>query len=204
MVLCVQCIIVIQLWLIVTYVIGFFFWQKLPWDKLCMAVAFILRKMYSSGHMHLWFNHRCMLTVGGLFFAICSLVDFGVDLNWTNWLGDSIEGCHVQLRTDIHHFNLKPMQVPMVPIAKPDEMGLGVYQQPQGVHTQPDVYSEAERGVPTMIVWNHGGSSVSVIGSWDNWSIKYFLSPCLFCSCQFYHNRSYHKLWTVSPCCLSI
>jgi hypothetical protein len=85
-------------------------------------------------------------------------------------------------------------QVPMVPIAKPDEMGLGVYQQPQGVHTQPDVYSEAERGVPTMIVWNHGGSSVSVIGSWDNWSIKYFLSPCLFCSCQFYHNRSCHKL----------
>ncbi len=100
----------------------------------------------------------------------------------------------MQLRTDIHHFNLKPMQVPMVPIAKPDEMGLGVYQQPQGVHTQPDVYSETERGVPTMIVWNHGGSSVSVIGSWDNWSIKYFLSPCLFCSCQFYHNRSYHKL----------
>ncbi len=95
---------------------------------------------------------------------------------------DSIEGCHVQLRTDVHHINLKPMQVPMVPIAKPDEMGVGVYQQPQGVHTQPDVYSEAERGVPTMIVWNHGGSSVSVIGSWDNWSIKYFLCPCLFCS----------------------
>ncbi|CAK9205932.1 unnamed protein product [Sphagnum jensenii] len=63
-------------------------------------------------------------------------------------------------------------QVPMVPIAKPDEIGLGSHQQAQGLNTQPDLYSEAERGVPTMIVWNLGGNSVSVTGSWDNWSIR--------------------------------
>ncbi|CAK9197782.1 unnamed protein product [Sphagnum troendelagicum] len=61
-------------------------------------------------------------------------------------------------------------QVPMVPIAKPDEMGLRGYQQAQALYQQPDLYSEPERGVPTMILWNHGGSSVSVLGSWDNWS----------------------------------
>jgi 5'-AMP-activated protein kinase regulatory beta subunit len=58
----------------------------------------------------------------------------------------------------------------MVPIAKPDEMGLRGYQQAQALYQQPDLYSEPERGVPTMILWNHGGSSVSVLGSWDNWS----------------------------------
>ncbi|CAM6035442.1 unnamed protein product [Sphagnum compactum] len=61
-------------------------------------------------------------------------------------------------------------QVPMVPIAKPDEMGLRGYQQAQALYQQPDLYSEPEQGVPTMILWNHGGSSVSVLGSWDNWS----------------------------------
>jgi hypothetical protein len=73
----------------------------------------------------------------------------------------------------------------MVPIAKPDEIGLGSHQQAQGLNTQPDLYSEAERGVATMIVWNLGGNSVSVTGSWDNWSIRYLPSPVFFILCSF-------------------
>jgi 5'-AMP-activated protein kinase regulatory beta subunit len=77
------------------------------------------------------------------------------------------------------------MQVPMVPIAKPGEMGLRGYQQAQALYQQLDLYSEPEWGVPTMILWNHGGSSVSVLGSWDNWSKRYILSPVA--SSTFFH-----------------
>ncbi len=84
---------------------------------------------------------------------------------------------------------LKTMQVPMVPIAKPDEMGLRGYQQAQALYQQLDLYSEPEWGVPTMILWNHGGSSVSVLGSWDNWSKRYILSPVA--SSTFFHQLTW-------------
>ncbi len=87
----------------------------------------------------------------------------------------------------------------MVPIAKPDEIGLGSHQQAQGLNTQPDLYSEAERGVPTMIVWNLGGNSVSVTGSWDNWSIRYLRSPVFFILCSFMTWEDIIQLWAVSP-----
>ncbi|KAJ8766783.1 hypothetical protein K2173_008337 [Erythroxylum novogranatense] len=29
-----------------------------------------------------------------------------------------------------------------------------------------------EQGIPTIITWNHGGSNVSVEGSWDNWASR--------------------------------
>jgi 5'-AMP-activated protein kinase regulatory beta subunit len=69
------------------------------------------------------------------------------------------------------------VQVPMVPIPKADEMRLGGggYQQAQGMHVMyndPSLYGEPEKGVATMIVWSHGGSHVSVIGSWDNWTTR--------------------------------
>ncbi|KAF5203811.1 Snf1-related protein kinase regulatory subunit beta-2 like, partial [Thalictrum thalictroides] len=30
----------------------------------------------------------------------------------------------------------------------------------------------SEKGIPTMITWNHGGKEVAVEGSWDNWRTK--------------------------------
>ncbi|CAH2062670.1 unnamed protein product, partial [Thlaspi arvense] len=30
----------------------------------------------------------------------------------------------------------------------------------------------AERGIPTLIMWNYGGNDVAVEGSWDNWTSR--------------------------------
>lgn len=30
-----------------------------------------------------------------------------------------------------------------------------------------------EQGIPTLIMWSHGGNEVLVEGSWDNWKTKY-------------------------------
>lgn len=80
----------------------------------------------------------------------------------------------------------------MEPIPKADEMRLGGYQPQQATYNDSNLYGESERGVATMIVWSHGGSNVSVIGSWDNWSTRYTsvlaLALALFCSLA--HSRT--------------
>lgn len=35
--------------------------------------------------------------------------------------------------------------------------------------------SPPEKGIPTLITWSHGGNSVSVEGTWDNWTSKLML-----------------------------
>lgn len=36
-----------------------------------------------------------------------------------------------------------------------------------------------EKGIPTLITWNHGGNVVLVEGSWDNWTSRYICSKTL-------------------------
>eukprot|EP00897_Mesotaenium_endlicherianum_P007507 jgi/Mesen1/6785/ME000348S06054 len=69
-------------------------------------------------------------------------------------------------------------QIPMVPIPKADEFPLGAYSVPSYGGRAASLGGGAgegeqeEQGVPTMIAWTHGGASVSVEGSWDNWSSR--------------------------------
>eukprot|EP00850_Spirogloea_muscicola_P016233 SM000130S27120 [mRNA] locus=s130:401971:403042:+ [translate_table: standard] len=65
-------------------------------------------------------------------------------------------------------------QIPMVPIPKADEFSLGAYSGGGGGYYASDslVSGDHEQGIPTMIVWSHGGNSVSVDGSWDNWTTR--------------------------------
>ncbi|CAM6100262.1 unnamed protein product [Calypogeia fissa] len=62
-------------------------------------------------------------------------------------------------------------QIPMVPIAR--EFSLGSYHSDMYGHRD---YGRGmqplERGVPTMIMWSHGGNNVAVEGSWDNWATR--------------------------------
>ncbi|BBN00004.1 5'-AMP-activated protein kinase, regulatory beta subunit [Marchantia polymorpha subsp. ruderalis] len=62
-------------------------------------------------------------------------------------------------------------QIPMVPIAKADEFTLGPYQPGMYEHHGHEMMQQ-ERGIPTMIVWSHGGNNVAVEGSWDNWTTR--------------------------------
>eukprot|EP00245_Coleochaete_scutata_P009316 TRINITY_DN3040_c0_g1_i1.p1 TRINITY_DN3040_c0_g1~~TRINITY_DN3040_c0_g1_i1.p1 ORF type:complete len:284 (-),score=42.28 TRINITY_DN3040_c0_g1_i1:282-1133(-) len=61
-------------------------------------------------------------------------------------------------------------QIPMVPIPKGDEFSLGGYSGYHGMDG--DHGGHQEQGVPTMITWSHEGGSVSVEGSWDNWTTR--------------------------------
>eukprot|EP00271_Cylindrocystis_brebissonii_P010486 TRINITY_DN26680_c0_g1_i1.p1 TRINITY_DN26680_c0_g1~~TRINITY_DN26680_c0_g1_i1.p1 ORF type:complete len:290 (-),score=30.83 TRINITY_DN26680_c0_g1_i1:746-1615(-) len=66
-------------------------------------------------------------------------------------------------------------QIPMAPIPKPDEFSLGGYPGPTGMGYPPGGdggMGEQEQGVATMIAWTHGGTAVSVEGSWDNWTTR--------------------------------
>lgn len=63
-------------------------------------------------------------------------------------------------------------QIPMVPIPRGDEFTLGPYYH-SGMYDQRDYGSvQPEAGVPTMIMWTHGGNNISVEGSWDNWTTR--------------------------------
>lgn len=67
------------------------------------------------------------------------------------------------------------LQLPMEPIAKPDDLRLGGYapqQRMQQGYYETNLYGDSEKGVATMIAWSHGGVNVGVIGSWDNWQTR--------------------------------
>ncbi|GAQ89891.1 5'-AMP-activated protein kinase beta subunit [Klebsormidium nitens] len=63
-------------------------------------------------------------------------------------------------------------QIPMVPIPRGDEYSLGQYGSGGYGQQGMDEQQPHEQGVPTMIVWSHPGTSVSVEGSWDNWTTR--------------------------------
>lgn len=64
-------------------------------------------------------------------------------------------------------------QVPMVPIPKSDEFLLHPYPGGGGAYGDADQFGgDDEQLVPTMIAWTHNGNSVSVEGSWDNWTTR--------------------------------
>ena len=46
-------------------------------------------------------------------------------------------------------------------------------------------YGSPEKAVAALIMWSYGGNSVSVMGSWDNWSTR-----CMPNSPQFFLNFS--------------
>lgn len=64
------------------------------------------------------------------------------------------------------------LQIPMVPIPRGDEFSMGQYGQGGYGQQGLDEQQPHEQGVPTMIVWSHPGNSVSVEGSWDNWTTR--------------------------------
>ncbi len=150
--------------------------------------------------MDLWISHHWRRTFSTKVSSACCRLSCGSELCQPIGWGCS-EGDLGAVEDWLASFSQLEtlLQVPMVPIAKPDEIGLGSHQQTQGLNTQPDLYSEAEQGVPTMIVWNLGGNSVSVTGSWDNWSIRYLLSPVFFILCSFMTWEDIIQLWAVSP-----
>ncbi|KAJ7519337.1 hypothetical protein O6H91_20G034900 [Diphasiastrum complanatum] len=62
-------------------------------------------------------------------------------------------------------------QIPMAPIQKANEFSNGPFH--TGVYDSQTYNDQGdEKGIPTMIVWSHGGIEVSVEGSWDNWRTR--------------------------------
>ncbi|XP_020585476.1 SNF1-related protein kinase regulatory subunit beta-1 isoform X1 [Phalaenopsis equestris] len=64
-----------------------------------------------------------------------------------------------------------PRQAPVAPLQRPSDI--------PPVHSQywmndPYIASDTprEKEIPVLITWNHGGNSVLVEGSWDNWSSR--------------------------------
>ncbi|GMH12551.1 hypothetical protein Nepgr_014392 [Nepenthes gracilis] len=45
----------------------------------------------------------------------------------------------------------------------------------EGLESQGAIDSLPEKGIPTLITWSHGGNSVAVVGSWDDWKSRTIL-----------------------------
>ncbi|XP_022877898.1 SNF1-related protein kinase regulatory subunit beta-2-like [Olea europaea var. sylvestris] len=61
-------------------------------------------------------------------------------------------------------------QMPVVPLQRSDERHIPSPSWMQTTSGFEDMYME--RGIPTMIIWSHGGQEVAVEGSWDNWMTR--------------------------------
>lgn len=61
------------------------------------------------------------------------------------------------------------LQVPVAPLERVDVPPLNQMWQTE---SHEDVDFPPERGIPTLITWNYGGSDVAVEGSWDNWKSR--------------------------------
>lgn len=62
-------------------------------------------------------------------------------------------------------------QVPAVPCQRPND-AYSVSNHPWMNDLEPSD-DPKEKGIPILITWNHGGTEISVEGSWDNWSSRY-------------------------------
>ena len=72
---------------------------------------------------------------------------------------------------DTISYVLFPLQVPMTPLQRHEEM----HSPSDSCTLNSPMYEDAldVQGIPTMITWGHGGREVFVEGSWDNWMTKY-------------------------------
>ncbi|CAI9783989.1 unnamed protein product [Fraxinus pennsylvanica] len=61
-------------------------------------------------------------------------------------------------------------QMPVVPLQRPDERHSPSSSWMQMTSGYEDMYME--QGIPTMIIWSHGGQEVAVEGSWDGWMTR--------------------------------
>ncbi|KAL2475834.1 5'-AMP-activated protein kinase beta-2 subunit protein [Abeliophyllum distichum] len=61
-------------------------------------------------------------------------------------------------------------QMPVVPLQRPDERHIPSPSWMQTTSGYEDMYME--QGIPTMIIWSHGGQEVAVEGSWDDWMTR--------------------------------
>lgn len=78
--------------------------------------------------------------------------------------------------------NKNLIQVPLIPLPKPDEMHNASHSWMQASSGYEDMCGE--QGIPTMITWSYGGKEVAVEGSWDNWKTR-FGDPVPFCLLYF-------------------
>eukprot|EP00249_Psilotum_nudum_P014783 c25001_g1_i1 orf=81-788(+) len=62
-------------------------------------------------------------------------------------------------------------QIPMIPISKTNEPGMGPYLS-QSCDLQGSDKIEREQAIPILVQWNHGGNEIFVEGSWDDWSTR--------------------------------
>lgn len=68
---------------------------------------------------------------------------------------------------------LQDLQVPVAPLQGGN--GPTLYNEAWQNEFHGAVDNPAEQGIPTIITWSYGGSSVAVEGSWDNWASRLFL-----------------------------
>lgn len=76
-------------------------------------------------------------------------------------------------RTERNFKLLFSIQMPVVPLQRPDELNIPSPSWMQTSSGFEDVYNE--QGIPTMITWSYGGKEVSVEGSWDSWKSRLIL-----------------------------
>lgn len=91
--------------------------------------------------------------------------------------------CQILVHVDagqlfIHSFKFF-IQVPVVPLQRPDEMLIPSHSRMQTTSGYEDACDE--QGIPTMFTWSYGGNEVAVEGSWDDWKTRFLrIIVCLF------------------------
>lgn len=75
-------------------------------------------------------------------------------------------------------YPLFSIQMPVVPLQRPDELNIP---SPSWMQTGSG-YEDTNnvQGIPTMITWSYGGKEVAVEGSWDGWKSRLLLLSRIF------------------------
>ncbi|XP_062231728.1 SNF1-related protein kinase regulatory subunit beta-1-like isoform X3 [Phragmites australis] len=63
-------------------------------------------------------------------------------------------------------------QVPVTPLQRPTEFSPVFNHSPINGSDEPNNSNPQEKGIPTLIAWNQGGTEVFLEGSWDNWTSR--------------------------------
>ena len=81
-----------------------------------------------------------------------------------------LSNCSSLLHSFVRFSFFFSIQVPVVPLQRPDEMQI-----PNPSWMQTSAYEDmsCEQGIPTMITWSYGGKDVAVEGSWDDWKTRF-------------------------------
>ncbi|XP_062231727.1 SNF1-related protein kinase regulatory subunit beta-1-like isoform X2 [Phragmites australis] len=68
----------------------------------------------------------------------------------------------------------KKASVPVTPLQRPTEFSPVFNHSPINGSDEPNNSNPQEKGIPTLIAWNQGGTEVFLEGSWDNWTSRAF------------------------------